>query len=207
LSRARRRRWASQRIKQLTGETVIKARKIARDPFAFRFTGKLLVMANHRPIVDDHGHAFWRRLRVVPFTVTIPEAAQDVHLADSLVEQEAAGILSWAVRGLANYQRSGLGRSPEIEAAVSEYRQHSDEIASFLAESCEVGPARRVRPGEIFDAYRAWCTRNAIAAVDAVAWKTRLLENGFERVTVSGYPFWKGLDLSKASGIHTSVGE
>ena len=67
------RRWATQRVKELTGETEVTARLMRCNFETFRITGKLFVMANDKPTVKDQSHAFWRRMRVIPFDVRITE--------------------------------------------------------------------------------------------------------------------------------------
>ena len=49
----------------------------------------------------------FRRLRLIPFTVTIPEDKRDPYLADKLLA-ERDGILVWAVEGCLAWQRDGL---------------------------------------------------------------------------------------------------
>jgi putative DNA primase/helicase len=52
-----------------------------------------LLAANHKPAVRGTDHAIWRRIKLVPFTVTIPEAEQDKTLPDKLAK-EYPGILA-----------------------------------------------------------------------------------------------------------------
>ena len=44
-----------------------------RDFFSFEPTHLLLLATNHLPRIDDDTEAVWRRIRVIPFTVEIPE--------------------------------------------------------------------------------------------------------------------------------------
>jgi putative DNA primase/helicase len=193
------RRWAAQRIKELTGEKRVTARRMRHDPVTFSLTGKLIVMANHRPVVTEHGPAFWRRMRVVPFLVSIPEGQQDGDLTEKLVA-EGPGLLNWALEGLRAWREQGLGRPPEVTEAVDSYRRHADRISAFIAECCTTGPDAKVQPGELFAAYCAWAERIGLEPAQPRPFKTRLIELGFEQYRPGGYAHWKGITLAKMWG-------
>jgi putative DNA primase/helicase len=54
----------------------------------------------------------WRRIRLIPFTVYIPDGRVDEKLPQKL-KSEASGILNWALEGLEEYRLHGL-MEPEI---------------------------------------------------------------------------------------------
>ena len=95
-------------MKQVTGGDPIRARKLFKDFFQFLPTHKIILAANHKPVVSGTDHAVWRRIKLVPFVVTIPEEAKDKVLPEKL-KAEVPGILAWAVRGCLDWQRGGLG--------------------------------------------------------------------------------------------------
>jgi len=64
-------------VKQSTGDPTLKGRRMKRDFFEFPRTHKTILVTNHRPRVPDSSHAIWRRIRLVPFKVVIPEERQD----------------------------------------------------------------------------------------------------------------------------------
>lgn len=65
------RRLAEATVKRLTGGDRLKARFMRRDFFEFEPTHTLWLAANHRAVVRGTDLAIWRRLRLVPFDVTI----------------------------------------------------------------------------------------------------------------------------------------
>jgi len=95
-------------VKRLTGRDTIKARFMRQDFFDFTPSHKLFMAVNHRPEIQGTDKGIWRRIRLIPFEVEIPEKQQDPKLLDKLIE-EAPGILAWAVRGCLQWQQSGLG--------------------------------------------------------------------------------------------------
>jgi putative DNA primase/helicase len=62
--------------------------------------------AKHKPVIRGVGEAIWRRIRLVPFTVTIPEVERDDRLRSSLIA-ELPGILRRAVKGSQMWYRHG----------------------------------------------------------------------------------------------------
>lgn len=94
-----------QRIKDRTfkvltaGETAPVKRKY-RDPISARITGKWLILGNHLPEITDHSEGFWRRLDIIPFSVTIPPSERDPNLAQHIITHELGGVLKWAIEGV-----------------------------------------------------------------------------------------------------------
>ena len=81
-------------IKNITGGEPIRARRLYCEPFDFTPEFKLFLSANHRPTVRSNGHALWRRLLLIPFTVVIPREEWIDELKEKLFKQEAPGILN-----------------------------------------------------------------------------------------------------------------
>ena len=61
-------------LKRLTGGDTIKARFMRQDFFSFTPSHLLMMATNHLPEIDDDTEAVWRRIRVIPFTVEIPDS-------------------------------------------------------------------------------------------------------------------------------------
>lgn len=72
------RRLDEATVKQLTGGDRITARFLHAEFFSFDPTFTVILSTNHRPEIRGTDHAIWRRVRLVPFTVTIPRDKQDV---------------------------------------------------------------------------------------------------------------------------------
>lgn len=145
-----------QLMKQLTGNATIKARAMRCDYVEFARTHKLVLPTNNRPLVKETSHAVWRRLRLVPFTVTIPPEERDGHLIDKL-QDEWPGILAWAVRGCLDWQRHGLDTPSEVMLATGEYQAEQDALSEYLADRCVRGPGARVQRNDLHTDYLAYC--------------------------------------------------
>jgi putative DNA primase/helicase len=132
------RRWAESKLKALTGGDPVAARFMRQDFFQFTPQFKLLVAGNHKPRLGAVNEAIRRRFNLVPFTITIPEAERDQHLADKLREEWAA-ILRWMIEGSLAWQSQGLDPPAIVKNATEAYFADEDAIGRWLEDACVVG--------------------------------------------------------------------
>lgn len=174
------RRLAEATLKRLTGDKTMKARKMRQDFFEFTATHKLFLHANHRPLIRGTDHAVWRRMRLIPFDVTIAAERRDKALPEKLLA-EGAGILRWAVEGCSGWQRDGLGEPAAVQAATAGYKAEMDVLGAFLADSCIVAEFAAVSAENLYRAYTRWCADNGEHAVSQKRLGATLTERGYER--------------------------
>jgi putative DNA primase/helicase len=180
------RRLAESLVKELCGGDRVRARFMRQDFFEFSPTHKLVISSNHRPIVKGDDHGVWRRLRLVPFTVTIPPAKQDKALPEKL-RKELPGILTWCVRGCLEWQAKGLQEPASVTAATEGYRDESDIMGDFIAECCVVANHEQAAGGRLYEAYSRWCDTNGHEPDNATVFGRKLTERGFHpRKTMNG---------------------
>jgi putative DNA primase/helicase len=191
--------FAEALVKQVTGGDVITARFLFREFFEFRPTFKLWLAANHKPTVRGNDHGIWRRIRLVPFTVTIPEPERDPALLIKLAA-ELPGILAWAVRGCLDWRERGLGAPDAVKAATASYREEMDAFGGFLDETCVVHEAASVTAKELYTAYQTWCEANGERARSQKALAMALRERGFTAVRTKKARGWAGLGLRRPAG-------
>jgi len=166
-------------VKQLTGGDTITARFLFREFFDFWPQFKIWLAANHKPHVSGSDHGIWRRIRLIPFTVTIPEHERDPRLTQKLTD-ELPGILTWGVRGCLAWREQGLGVPDEVRSATDAYRDEMDVYGGFLDESCVVGAEQTVTAKELYAAYTGWCEANGERARTQKALAMGLRERGFD---------------------------
>jgi len=164
--------------------------------FEFKPQFKLFLACNHRPRIRGTDHALWRRIRLVPFTVTIPENEQDRDLPDRLRE-ELPGILAWAVRGCLAWQREGLDAPEEVRQATVDYRAEQDIIGRFLQTCCVQGAALRASAKDLYAAFCDWCAEEGEKQSSQTDFGVSLRERGFVRTRPGGGKptLWQGLGL------------
>jgi len=183
------RRFSEVMVKQLTGGDKISARFLHQEFFEFTPEFKLWLAANHKPVIRGTDNAIWRRIRLIPFTVTIPEPERDKHLVAKL-KAEMPGILAWAVRGCLKWQDRDLQMPEEIRNAIEAYREEMDIFAGFFGECCTIHRNAKVSSGNMYQAYTKWCDENGERAKSQNILGRRLSESGFERARSTGGKFW-----------------
>jgi len=144
-----------QLIKRLTGDRTINARKMRMDFFEFERTHKMILATNHRPRIKETSHAIWRRIRLVPFKVTIPEDEQDKELTEKL-RDEWPGILQWAIRGCLAWQHEGLITPGKVQSATQNYQQEEDPLNEFIEEKCLHSENAFTPRVQLFCEYEDW---------------------------------------------------
>jgi len=146
-------RFDEAKLKDLTGGDTLTARFLHQEFFDFRPTHRIVIRGNHKPAINGTDEGIWRRLRLVPFTVSIPPDEQDHDLLHKL-EAELPGILRWALQGCREWQTDGLKPPPIVAEAVRKYREESDTLGRFLGECCEVRPLAQVKSSVLFKRYQ-----------------------------------------------------
>lgn len=150
---------AEQTVKALTGGDLVSARELYGKRFDYMPTHKLVVCSNHTPKVRGTDHAIWRRLRLIPFNVTIPPERQDAHLRERLVREHGSAIVTWLVQGAVAWNRHGLGDAPAVREATASYRERQDIVDQFLRECTVPVESARTKVGVLFAQWRQWGER------------------------------------------------
>ncbi len=184
---------AEAQVKQLTGGDEITARRMREDFWTFAPTHKLWLACNHLPKINGRDHAIWRRIRVVPFNVVIPEDERDPHLVDT-IEAELSGVLNWALEGHRQWRANGLEVPRSVAEATAEYRQASDWLTRFCAEKGYV-----IEPGvgstlttDLRKDVESW-SRDEGLTVGRVELARALEDAGCEPVRTKLARLWRGI--------------
>lgn len=189
-------RLSESLIKQLSGGDMITARFMRAEFFEFKPQFKLLFATNHKPIIRGTDNAIWRRIRLIPFSVTITEDERDPELPSKLLE-ELPGILNWAVEGCLKWQEEGLGLPNEVATATNEYQVESDILAGFIDDLCTVNPLAKTAKSEFYKEYCSWCEETGERALSQRQLGSRMIERGFSetRIGPKGSRYWQGVGL------------
>lgn len=167
-------RLNESRLKALTGCDCLTARHLYHEYFSFTPVAKFVLSVNHKPVVRDDSHAFWRRVRLVPFLRRFEGVNEDKSLAEKLAA-EAVGILTWAVEGCRYWQQRGLDPPPSVMEATTEYERESDILLPFIEECCDFNPNGLTQAADLYARYVEWCDSRKLRDKD------RLLNTAFGR--------------------------
>ena len=155
-------------------------------------TFKIFMATNHKPLIKGTDHGIWRRIKLVPFTVTVAADKQDKKLEQKLMA-EGAGILNWMLEGVNRWRAEGLKTPVVIASATDEYRVEMDVIGSFIKERCIQGPGVSIRARELFKVYQDWCEENNEHACSERFLGLRLKELGLKQKRMNDGRYWVGV--------------
>jgi len=146
-------------VKEMTGGEPITCAPKYGDFFTFQPSFKPLLVTNNKPEIKGVDEGIWRRLVLVPFTVTIPREMRDLDLSNKL-EKELPGILNWALGGLERYRSEGLNPPQEVLTAIDQYRAEQDILGAWIEDRCELDPDLSGEYGVLYEDYCSWCESN-----------------------------------------------
>ncbi len=183
-------------IKQITGEDELTARFLYGKYFSFKPTFKIFMATNHKPRIRGVDNGIWRRIKMIPFTVTIPPEQRDKKLTEKLIA-ENSGILNWLIQGYSIWRKEGLEEPKVIKEANTEYRMDMDVVGSFVNDCIEFDATQKWRLNNtlLYQTYMRWCSKNN-ERIQSQKWLTmRLSEKGFKKLLTNGERVWIGLIL------------
>lgn len=176
---------AQERLKQLTGGGDLTGRMMRANPVTFAPSHTLVLTANEEPTLTDD--ALRRRVRLIPCEgdVDTVRAARRAlgPVRGAVWASEAPGVLAQLMAHAAAWLADSA--SGENDAAPASIRGRADDLAAeqepvarWVEGECLSDPAGS-RSGELYEAFVAWCRRNAIREVTTTKWGRQLSEYGY----------------------------
>ena len=172
-------RLSASRVKELTGSDTLVGREVYESQMTFQPTHKLVIVGNHKPEISDNSHGMWRRVALVGFDITIPEASRDIKL-ESKLRAEGPGILNWALVGLRDWLTHGLEIPDRVRAATNIYRDEMDVVGEWITERCMIGAGRSEKKDVIYENYESWATANGHHPMAQKRLTRRLGDRGYK---------------------------
>lgn len=152
-------RLAEPVVKQLTGGDKVTARQLYKELVEYTPQHKFWLATNHKPTIRGADYAIWRRIHLIPFEVQIKEKDRDRELLGKL-KAEAPGILAWALKGLAEYQKIGLNEPEAVKNSTSEYREEQDVVGQFLNAKCIMRHDGKAAGRALYQGYRQYAAES-----------------------------------------------
>ncbi|WP_233831742.1 phage/plasmid primase, P4 family [Paraburkholderia sp. ZP32-5] len=189
------RHFSEKTVKWYTGGEIITARMLYQNAFEFKPRFKLWLAGNYKPTVKGSDHGIWRRMKLIPFTVTIPPEERDPDLERKLCE-ELPGILNWALLGCQHWRENGykLNEPEIITNEVAEYRGEMDIVSSWLSEFTRDDPDGEIHFGNTYKFFKAWSEAQYNFAYSGKRFGMILKEKGYKPAS-KPHRVYKGLTL------------
>ena len=148
------RKIAESMVKQMTGDKVLKARRMREDFWEFQPTHTFWLSTNHRPRITGTDNGIWRRIKLIPFEVDLSDVVTVDKAFPEKLKAEYSGILNWALEGWKRYQSEGLREPKAVLDATDEYRGAEDIVGTFIRETYVENSAFFVKANDCFEAFK-----------------------------------------------------
>jgi putative DNA primase/helicase len=202
---------AESMVKRVTGNKLIKARFMHKNPFTFPALFKIWMVANCKPEIHGQDEGIWSRIRLIPFEVFFPPEKRIKNLADILIAEEGPGILRWLVEGCLEWQRTGLNEPTKVLDATKDYRSEQDMVGGFIGQCCDsfldrdhLLEKKKENTGKLYGRYVDWCKANGEKKVMTKRrFGSDLTKRGYVDKPSDGVHYRQGITL-KDTGENTS---
>lgn len=135
-----------KKVKDVTGERVIKARGMRQDWQTIERKYKVAIFSNDAPqIRRTTNDPIWNRIHADRWEAIITEKRNEAEI-DEVYDREGEGILADMVRGWVEFQMTGLAPPKAIVDATRTYRNEEDPIEEWLDACCNVTDAAATTP-------------------------------------------------------------
>jgi putative DNA primase/helicase len=186
------------KIKDMTSGETMTVRHLNQGFFEFQPVFKAHISTNHRPVIRGTDRGIWRRIRLIPWPMSISKEEVDTSLEAKLME-EAEGILQWVLTGAEEwFALQGLHPPAAALAAVEDYRADSDSVGEFLLAKCKVEPDKddcRVSAKDLYKRYKEWSDENALEPLTGKTFGVKLAGRGIGKKKSGGNIFYTGISV------------
>lgn len=184
-------------VKQLCSTDPIFAEKKFKAPFSFEPSHTLVLYTNHLPKVAASDDGTWRRLIVIPFHAKIQGQADKKNYTQYLIDNAGGAVLSWLIEGAMKVVAADfkVDRPQCVLDAIGAYREGNDWLGSFINDCCEVDKSYMAQSGDLYKAYRDYCTANGEYTRSTSDFYGALEQAGFKRKKMHSGNFIMGICL------------
>jgi putative DNA primase/helicase len=182
-------------LKTITGGDLLSARFLNQEFFEFLPVFTPVLDTNHALRLHETGVAMRRRVRIVPWGVTIPENQRDETLTDRLLP-ELPGILAWIVRGAMRYLDCGLREPQRVINASKALIASCDPVGRWLDECTISEQQARTKSSDMYQSYCRWASAEGETSHLATSKFSEALEaKGWTKKKTGGVMVWIGIRL------------
>jgi putative DNA primase/helicase len=174
------RRWAESRLKMMTGGDPITARFMRQDHFTYDPQFKLMISGNNKPGLRSVDEAIKARVKLLPFSVFIPEAERDPELKEKL-KAEWPGILQWMIDGCLDWQRVGMKPPQVVVEATDSYLADEDTVSVWLDDVFVQDKKQWTSISDLFESWRRWADEHGEFVIPSRRLMQRLEALGYVR--------------------------
>lgn len=190
-------------LKALSGGEAVQARHLHGRFFDFVPVFRAMMSGNAMPRITGTDFGIWRRLKIVPWEVTLPEPSQrEMEVVMREFEIERAGILNWLMDGLERFLLEGLVIPEKVNELTETYKAEVDIVGSFIDAClipCELNPDDAndgIQAGPLFEIFQLWCKENGKTRMTNTKFGREMRAKGMTKISKHGRNRYVGVRLS-----------
>ncbi len=196
----------------ITGEPV-QGRDVYKSRIEFRSIAQHVFATNNLPVFQggmDRG--VQRRLLVIPFNRTIPEAERIEHIGRRVGEEEPDLLLAWAIAGASRLVRNRMFRqTPSCHRAKSDWLYGSDPVLAWLFEMVDPQTVLDIEPRittrEAYSCFQEWAqaegfSHRTLPSINVFVQRVQANAKDIEYRRTRDGRFFVGMRLKKTDAGH-----
>lgn len=187
-------------FKSLVSGDRISAEFKGKDSFDFKPFAKLIFSANEIPSSRDTTDGFFRRWIIIPFPNQFTSDKADVRLIDKLTTPQAKStLLNLAIEALKCLEQNGKFTENETtKEMLEQYKRDTDNVVTFVEESCTFGEEFTYSRNDLFKEYIAWCNESGLKHLGKIKFNKRIEEKyKLKHKRPTGEPHvWLGITMN-----------
>lgn len=192
-------------IKRLTGGDAQRTRDLYESFQYWTPQCTVWLATNFFPQLNIEDPAIWSRVKSIEFNTTFIGTSTrkaTPGIGKKILNEEASGILNWALEGLRLFREHGLGEPEAIASSLSRRKHESDNVALFVENARDEGilvtsDVDVIGTAIMFNMYQEWSRRNGYKFIGAKRFVRRMEALGYTR-RKRGTWFWEGFRIGSA---------
>jgi putative DNA primase/helicase len=184
-------------IKLLTGGDQVTGRSLYKEYQSYIPQFKIVFATNILPDIKSVDYGTRRRIEIIPFKNTFKGDSDDKNLEGKLMK-EATGIFAWMVEGAKKYYESRFPKCKAVQDATDEYFNHSDNIQSFLDDTCDINTNNatyHISVADLWALSNIWTNKNGIDPYSKKEFSRLIQMKGFQQNKSGSVRRWKGIRI------------
>ena len=194
-------------IKSITGNDLIIAKPLYRDPFSFIPIIKMWILSNKTIMFDSCSEPMIRRTNIIKFNSTLPESPnllkkkgfykKDNKIIDNLMNKYRDEFFTFVAMGANAYYENGraITKAKSLMTEEEQYLECIDPLREFINEKCVVREGASVPRVLLFEMFIEWCKEKDKKMMKREDFYKRLTLLKYQPIKIKGYDYFKGLDI------------
>lgn len=154
-------------FKNIVGNDSITTSFKGKDSFTLNNNALLLFACNDMPSLSMPDQAFFNRIRILKYDISLDKSQWIDNLAYRLYSEEQGAVLRFAIEGLRQFIENGmeLTYADKSTEYVDEYSYSCNSFVSFANDFIKPCQGNKLLSGDILESYDKYCINNRVKPI------------------------------------------